>query len=172
MITVRIPETLLSAIRADLERPHEFAGERIGFVIGRSSVAMADQIVLLSRYQTILDGDYLRDKTVGARIGGEAIRKAMQLALSERACCFHVHMHPHAGAPGWSLTDLKEIPPIARSLACTVPAAVHGALLLSQDRAIGFTFDARLGTPVPIAKIASVGERLRLWAKGDGHGGC
>src|SRR5580704_15369869 len=89
---IRLTRGLYDLMQTDLRRPHRFAGERVGFAYGRLANARSDwPLILLTKYFALDDERYLRDPSVGARIDGEAIRTAMQRALTRDEGCFHVH---------------------------------------------------------------------------------
>lgn len=163
MKVLRIPAHLVERVYHDMARPHAFALERVGFLFGRAgNRGYSPELILLNRYESVDDGDYEEDNSVGARISGAAIRKAMQIALDDEACCFHVHMHDHTGTPRWSTVDRGEIPPVARSFANVMPAQNHGAVLLSRNAAVACVFDRVTGALVPVSKCAVVGSFLDL----------
>ena len=89
----KITRRLLRAIRQDLERPHPFAYERVGFLSAGLFSTDSNLLVLAREYRPVADDDYLHDSSVGAMMGPEAIRKALQWAMSERVAIFHVHAH-------------------------------------------------------------------------------
>src|SRR5262245_58159794 len=99
MIRLRLATTLLESMLMDLRRPHSFAFERIGFLCCRQTIVPSGYLLLGYRYVAIDDDRYIRDKSVGARFDATAIRTGMQLALTEDATIFHVHVHEHAGVP-------------------------------------------------------------------------
>ncbi len=80
-VRFKIPSALLASIRIDLRRPHPFAHERVGFISTALSAAGEDLLVLARAYRSVRDEDYLHDPTVGAMMGPEAIRKALQWAM-------------------------------------------------------------------------------------------
>ena len=85
-ITLKMTGRLYDEIRHDLERPHPFAFERVGFVSGRLGIgASGARLILLTRYQSIPDAHYIDDPTVGARIGPDAMSAAMQSVFRGRA---------------------------------------------------------------------------------------
>ena len=68
---VKITRRLLDRARADLERPHAFAHERVGFFTA-GATAYGGMVMLLVRdYMPVDDADYVYDPTVGACIGSE-----------------------------------------------------------------------------------------------------
>lgn len=134
---IRLSRAFFEAMVADLRRPHKFAAERVGFAWGRFEPdAGSKGLVLLNGYQTVDEAHYIKDRTVGVRISGDAIRWAMQLALdgqTEQTCVFHVHLHDFRGKPQPSRTDSMEIPPMVRSIARLAPEIPHGFLILSAN---------------------------------------
>jgi hypothetical protein len=154
---------------SDLLRPHPFAYERVGFALGRlANAGPSADTLLLSDYVTIPDDEYLRDGTVGARIGCEAITRGTHAAYYGRPFkrgVFHVHMHAHFGPPSLSGTDWLEIPPIIRGFRSVGPGAPYGILLLSADSAAAWLWpiDARLPEE-PTSSITVIDAPIRLFS--------
>ena len=68
--TLRITRVLLADIQRDLERPHDFASERVGFVFCRfGSTGAAGLVVLAHEYMPVADDHYIDDARFGALIG-------------------------------------------------------------------------------------------------------
>ena len=133
----RATGSLLQQVRQDLARPHGFAFERVAFLTARAARGR-DQLVLLAEgYHPVADEDYVRDETVGAMMGQEAIRKALNLALLNPLSVFHIHMHDHRGRPYFSKTDLREQPKFVPDFFKVRPEMPHGAIVLSRDFAAG-----------------------------------
>jgi hypothetical protein len=158
---------LLESVRADLHRRHPFAAERVGFLLCRAGTLDDGGLLILgAAYHAVADDDYVRDDNVGAMMGPAAIRKAMQRAYNGGAQdigLFHVHMHGHRGLPGFSKVDLSEYLKFVPDFFNAVPSMVHGAIVLSFDRAIGLCWPARGSGPVLIDRFASVGAPMRSW---------
>jgi hypothetical protein len=137
MLEVRLAGRLYRQIVEDLERPHPFAAERVGFVLGRTgSLAAGGKLILLTKYRQLPDNEYIRDPEVGARIGSESITWAMQAAYfgrKNREGVFHVHLHPHGGAPRMSTVDRQDTPELIKSFQNVSPLASHGAIIFSRD---------------------------------------
>lgn len=96
----RATDRFLEDVRRDLSRPHPFAAERVGFISVRATNAGDDALVLLAAdYHPLADDEYVDDSTVGAMMGQEAIRKALEVALLRSVGMIHVHMHEHHGRP-------------------------------------------------------------------------
>lgn len=148
---------------ADLDRPHPFASERIGFFStsymsgGKNTV-----IVLARRYQSLPDDQYLDDPRSGARINSLAIRESLQRILDQRSGQLHVHLHGHRGEPRPSFMDLEELPPLVRSMASVDPAQAHGGLILSHDSAFGSLWLPNQSRPRPTTGISIVGFPFRF----------
>ncbi len=124
-------------VRRDLAHRHAFAAERVGFISVRAAHTRSNLIVLAERYYPVADDDYVDDPTVGAMMGQEAIRKALNIALLQPVGMFHVHMHEHRGHPGFSRTDLHEQPKFVPDFFKVRRNMPHGAIVLSHDRAAG-----------------------------------
>lgn len=151
---LRIRRDLLDAIHADLSRPHPFAAERVGFLYCRCARSASSCLSLATDYVPVADGDYIRDAWVGARIGGGAIRAAMQRVLDTGAGAFHVHRHEHRGSPWFSNIDLRGLAELVPPFAAVGPDAVHGGMVLSIDDLSTITWVG--GAKAPVAGLASV----------------
>ncbi|MER3317006.1 MAG: ThiF family adenylyltransferase [Allomuricauda sp.] len=157
-VTLRITEELCNQIKKDLSRPHKFAYERVGFVIGNSkTISENEDIICLSEYITIDDDHYIKDESVGARINEDAIRNAMQIAMNRKCSIFHVHVHYGEEIPEFSLTDLDELPNIADAMVNANSSNVHGVLLLSSNGANAILRIKKSKGNVQLKKIAVVG---------------
>lgn len=160
-------ERLLREVRNDLERPHRFAAERVGFFLCRAGRLNDEGIVVLAAdYHAVEDGDYERDDSVGAMMGAAAIRKALQRAYAGGVGdigLFHVHMHGHRGIPGFSQIDVDEAVRFVPDFFNVAPMMPHGVVVLSHDRAAGLCWRAKSAEPVSIDRFASVGSPLLIW---------
>ena len=137
-VLFKITSSLLELVREDLLRPHDFALERVGFLSCRiASLKPSGLIILAGNYLPVADGDYVNDSTVGAMIGAEAIRKALQFAYNNDVGMFHVHMHDHSGSPHPSRTDLHETAKLVPDFWHVKPQMPHGAIILSRDSISG-----------------------------------
>jgi hypothetical protein len=133
-IIMRIPEILRIKMLEDLRRPHMHAGERVGFLFTQSkSLDEKTILVIATKYQPVADEDYIEDSSVGAKIGSNAIRTAMQTVRKTKSGCFHVHLHEHSGKPVPSGTDRKGLPGVVESLSNIAAGEAIGILILSQD---------------------------------------
>lgn len=161
-MTVRLPRTIYTTMRSDLSRSHEFAWERVGFAYGRLSQSPEGELVLLHEYLPVPDEFYVRDESVGARIGSEAIRACMQKALSDGVSTFHVHEHAWSGIPRFSGTDLKGLSSLVPSLSRVAGGQAHGGLLLSSDRALARIWLPGEESPIESTRVVVVGFPLVL----------
>jgi len=133
-IKLRLPGSLYERILADLRRPHAFAYERVGFAFGSAiTISGTTTLITLNKYQPVADDHYIEDSSVGAKIGSDAIRSAMQHVWDHNCCAFHVHFHNHRGQPWPSGDDKAGLPPVVSSLANAKPGQPHGILILSKD---------------------------------------
>ena len=162
-IVFRISRDLLKIVRRDLARPHPFASERVGFLVCRlGSVGHHEVVILAQSFQSIADDDYVESDSVGAMMGSAAIRKALQIAYSDRTSMFHVHMHEHFGQPGFSLVDLRESAVFVPDFWHVCPSHPHGALVLSKDSATGLCWYPGIRHPLPIGEIVVVGAPMEI----------
>lgn len=173
-IIFRARADLLRRIRMDLLRPHAFAHERVGFIVCRPGSLTDDGLVIIAAdYVPVADEDYvdmprLGDLKVGATMGPAAMRKALQLAYNQGGCdlsMFHVHMHNHAGMPGFGRVDDLESRRFVPDFFNIAPSVPHGALVLSQDMAFGMCWTKPGTEPVRIDRFAVTGAPFRFWRR-------
>lgn len=166
-VAIKMTGRLYDEIRRDLERPHAFAHERVGFVFGRVSTGDAGgKLVLLTRYHAIPDKQYINDPTVGARIGSDAMTWAMQAVYHGRVAregLFHVHLHGYKGETGMSRTDRDEIPPMMPGFQSVGRDAAHGIIILSLDHGSAWVCLPGDATLVPCSNIAVVGAPVQVF---------
>ena len=166
-IVFRARDDLLARVRRDLARPHPFAHERIGFLVCRAArLTLGGIAILAAEYEPVADEDYLENPDVGAMIGSDAIRKALQRAYNGGAgdlSMFHVHMHGHRGRPGFSDVDTREYRRFVPDFFNVAPGMPHGAVVLSVDQAIGICWPSPEREPVHVARFAGVGAPLLFW---------
>jgi hypothetical protein len=169
-VEIRLTGSLHGDILRDLARPHPFAAERVGFVFGRvGSLADEGRLVLLNRYHSIPDDQYIDDPAVGARIGSDAITCAMQAIYYGRAAregVFHIHVHPHRGETGMSSVDEREIPRMMPGFQSVGREAVHGIIILSLDHGSGCVWLPGRKEPVAAGSISVIGKPLGVFEKG------
>ncbi len=163
-ICFKITADLLAAIRADLVRPHAFAHERVGFIAAGLSTWGTGLLVLAREYRPVADDEYLKDPTVGAMMGPDAIRHALQWALQEGAAMFHVHSHAGSGIPRFSGIDLRESAKFVPDFFKVAPECAHGAVVLSDTAAHGLVWLSRSEAGVSMSSFVSVGVPLRKWS--------
>lgn len=162
-IHLKIPRELYTEIKDDLNRKHEYAYERVGFVFGKVGVINKNnQIVILSQYLTVADKNYIDDPRVGASINSEAIRIVLQKALNEASCVFHVHTHSWKGKPELSSSDIKGIIPLLPSFFAINPSGIHGILLLSQDSVAAWILLSNSNNITRISRISIIGYPIEL----------
>jgi len=163
-IRFKITKALLSTIRTDLLRPHQFAHERVGFV-GAGMAAAHDELLILAReYRPVHDDDYLPDMNVGAMMSAQAIRRARQWAMDERVAIFHVHTHGGHGIPRFSSVDNRENAKFIPNFMSVAPYCVHGAIVLSNTAAFGQAWLNRTSSQPFIAVFSEVGVPTRSWS--------
>ena len=136
-VIFRATDLLLRNVRHDLGRRHAFAAERVGFISARAASTSNSLLLEAISYFPVADVDYVNDRSVGAMMGQEAIRKALNIALMQKVGVFHVHMHEHKGQPGFSRTDLREQAKFIPDFFKVCHQLPHGAIVLSHDQAAG-----------------------------------
>jgi hypothetical protein len=165
-IHFKLTRPLLERVRDDLDRPHGFAGERMGFLFTRGGAGVnVSRIVIATDYVPVVDQDYVDDPRVGARIGSAAIRSVMQRILDTKAGAFHVHLHSHKGRPSLSRVDQNELPRLLRSFRNVAPNEVHGALIFSDDCGAGICLRPGEMNFDPFIQISVIGYPLGLFGK-------
>jgi hypothetical protein len=160
----RITRALLTTVRIDLRRPHSFAHERVGFIFAGLSAAGGDVLIIAGEYRSVLDNDYLRDPTVGAMMGPEAIRKALQWALQDRLALFHVHTPGGRGLPDFSGIDVRENAKFVPDFLKVAPQCAHGAIVLSDNAARGQVWLHQGKPSLPINSFTEIGAPIRTWS--------
>lgn len=160
-VLFKIVDRLLEKARRDLTRPHNFAAERVGFLACRAARLPNDGIVLLaSDYKPVDDSDYVDDPTVGAMMGPNAIRKALEFALNHRVGMFHIHLHEHTGQPRFSRVDSRESAKFVPDFWNVRPEMPHGALVASTDSLYGFCWHPGTAKPIEIGDFVVVGSPM------------
>lgn len=163
----RTTDEFMTSMRADLARPHHFAHERIGFVTVRAAQGHDNLVILAERYYPVADQDYVNDPFVGARIGQEALRKALELALLEPVGVFHVHMHLIPSRRLWfSQVDLNEQMKFVPDFFSVRPEMPHGTLVLSPHSIAGIGWLAR-DRAAAIDEFNITGRRLQVIRASD-----
>jgi hypothetical protein len=160
-ILMRIPSKLVREARRDLLREHPFAHERIGYFACKPAGLPEDQLLLCAyKYLPVADDHYVDDPSVGALIGADGLRAAMQVAYSEQASLFHVHMHVHRGAPWFGRYDLEQNHQFVPDMFNVAAGVPHGALVMSYDEIAGLCWWRRGEKPAVISRVVEVGAPL------------
>jgi len=165
----RATADFMAHVRRDLERPHAFAHERVGFIAVRATTGREHLVLLAERYHPVADEDYIRDDTVGALIGQEALRKALEVALLQSVGMFHVHAHFHPGKLWFSLTDLREQARFVPDFFSVRESMPHGALVLNHTDAAGRVWLSRTGIST-IDEFDTIGAKVEVARGPSGPG--
>jgi hypothetical protein len=161
----KITFELMGLIRADLRRRHPFAHERVGFIGAGLAGAGGHILILAQSYRPVADVDYLPDPSVGAMMGPEALRKALQWAMGEGVALLHVHSHGGRGLPGFSRVDIRENAKFVPDFFKVAPQCLHGAVVLSNTAAAGQIWLGKNDAPIAIDCFAEVGAPIRKWSR-------
>ncbi|HEY3412809.1 MAG TPA: hypothetical protein VGM51_07100 [Armatimonadota bacterium] len=165
-IRLRIGRSLYDHVLSDLRRPHPFAFERVGFLYATSGNVAGDPYLALAvDYDAVADADYVNDPTCGARIGSDAIRRAMQRVLSTNVSAFHVHVHEHRGTPALSRTDRRGLPGVVEALRNACPQQAHGLVVLSKDHGIAEVWLPGSDRPRSAGRVTIVGAPMASFAR-------
>jgi hypothetical protein len=166
-LEIRLTGVLYRTVLRDLERPHPFAGERVGFLFGRlGSLANQGNLILLNRYHSIPDEEYVKDPNVGARIGVQSISWAMQTVHRGRRSgegIFHVHVHDHSGEPRMSPVDQDELPPMMPRFQAVGRKVAHGIVILSRDHGAGWAWLPGANEPGRAQRISVIQSPLLVF---------
>ena len=153
---------LLDDIIADLRRPHPFAAERAGFIGCKASACRSGTLVLAHTYIPLPDEWYVDDLRFGCVFSADAMRAAMQFALTNDASMFHVHLHHYGGTLWFSRPDLRESRKFVPDFWNVKPDLPHGTLALSTDAAAGLCWYPRHKKPLRIRQITALGFPIRF----------
>ena len=161
-IIFRVPADVIRSVRADLRRPHAFAYERVGFMTIRAAATKSALILLPQEYHPVADEDYLPDDSVGAMMGPEALRKALEMALLQKVGVLHVHLHDFPGRLWFSSTDLREQEKFIPDFFKVRKKMPHGAVVLGPEAAAGRVWLGPKRVEV-ISEFNIVGSRFELF---------
>jgi hypothetical protein len=160
-ITLKIRGDLLDRVRVDLERPHPFAFERVGFLFAAAAAMPGlDMLLTVKEYMPVEDQDYEPDRHVGAKIGSDAMRKAVQAAYRPPSAILHVHTHGGSGKPRFSPVDIDSAREFVPGFFETAPRMPHGLLVLSDDAAFGHLWCDAHADPLVVDHLVRVGAPL------------
>jgi len=158
---LKLPRSLALQMQADLHRPHGFAQERVGFLAAGASLFGEGNLLLIARYYSpVGDSDYERDPSCGARIGGTAFRKALEVAYRTRSTLIHIHSHGGLGIPRFSGIDLRSGGEFVPGFFEAIPSMPHGMVVLSNNRAAGLVWLNRRAAPLEIASFGIIGAPM------------
>jgi hypothetical protein len=161
----KIRADLLDRVRIDLRRRHWFAHERVGFITAGLCTFAGGVLAIARDYRPVDDDDYVDTPGVGAMMAPDAIRKAQERALFARDAIFHVHTHGGRGVPAFSGVDLRENVKFVPDFLKVAPHALHGAIVLSDDAALGQCWLTRGDAAVPLRDFTVVGPATTKWGR-------
>lgn len=160
-VLFRATAELVAQVRRDLTRPHEFADERVGFLAVRATSGYGHLVLLADRYYPVADQDYIPDFTIGARIGQDALRKALETSLVDSVGMFHVHAHDFPGKLRFSRVDLQEQENFVPDFFNVCETMPHGALVMNQAELAGRVWLSKTDIR-PIDEFNTVGARMEV----------
>lgn len=159
-VGLKISGSLLDQVRRDLGRPHFFAHERVGFLTAGAAGAPDGLMLLVRGYMPIADEDYEVAPDVGARIGSNAMRKAVQAAYRPASTLLHVHTHGGRGLPSFSGVDLESGKTFVPGFFQSCPKMPHGLLVLSNEGATGILWLEPGKRPLPIGRFIRIDQPI------------
>ena len=161
-VVFRCTNEFLERVEQDLRRPHSHAAERVGFIAVRAASLSEGLLLLAQHYYPVEDADYVRDNSVGALIGPEGLRKALEIALLNPVGIFHVHCHEYAlGGRHWfSPIDLREQLSFVPDFFKVNRKNPHGAIVLGPHRSAAGRVWLSPTTVKPIAEFGYVGRPM------------
>jgi hypothetical protein len=159
-IHFKMTDNMRLQIIADLERPHTFAAERLGFLRCKTSWAKDELLILAAVYEAIPDEQYVDDPSAGCFFDEKAMRTMLQYSLTNHESIFHIHMHDHFGTPRFSRTDLRESAQYVPDFWHVTPDLPHGTIVLSRDMASGLCWYPKSQQVFEINRITAVGPQI------------
>lgn len=158
---LKCTERLRQEVLADLRRPHPVAHERVGFLLARAAALPDDGIIIIAYdYLPVADDAYLPDKDIGARVSAAGFRPARQAALRTPLSVIHVHLHEHAGMPGFGGVDSRETRAFMPDFLKVRGDQPHAALILSADEATARIWVRDRAVARPITTISFIGATI------------
>lgn len=162
-IILKITGRLLTQVQCDLERPHPFAFERVGFIFVRQGALENEKKLLLpTHYMPINDEHYIPDYTVGARYNSTAIRGVMQRILDTKEGAFHVHMHSPV-FPTFSSDDRENHQRLMPAFRNVGMKSIHGAILLMKHTIVGICWLPGEKNPHKISQIKVIDSPYKIY---------
>lgn len=159
---LRLTDRMLETIHTDLDRPHAFAGERVGFLTcGVADLSGGGLCLYGADYHPVADEDYEDDPRAAAMLGPGAFRKILQRIYNHPASVLHIHRHDHRGHPGPSSIDERESRKFVPSFWNVCPKHPHGTLILSFDALWGALWISPQRPVVELDRYAVSGDRTQ-----------
>ncbi len=158
----KLTSQMLENMFTDLRRPHSFAEERAAFIGCKVSQSDSGLIVLAHTYIPLQDDWYIDDPRFGCTFGTEAMHTAMQFSLTNSSSIFHVHLHEHFGLPSLSRTDFREYKRFVPDFLNVQPNMPHGAIVFSEDSALGLCWHPKYKHPIIIDRLTVVGSPMKF----------
>jgi hypothetical protein len=158
--TLRIMDSLLDGVRADLRRPHSFAAERVGFMVCKFASSENDSTMLAFDYIAVADDTYIDDHRFGALVSSAGFLPALQRTLTEKVSICHVHLHDHSGRVRFSRPDEQETARFMPDFLKVRADAPHCALVVGKEHIWGRCWSDRARPGTVIDAIHVVGAPL------------
>ena len=159
----KIDDNLRIVIIKDLARPHRHAHERVGFLRTHHALSLDGAVILAREYLPVVDEHYIPDRSVGARIDANAIRRAIEWADGWPGGIFHIHKHFGSGVPQFSRDDLDGNARLIPSFFNIAPLGLHGAVVLSDDSLNGAVWTGKNKPSSAFSSVSILGGPPHRW---------
>ncbi len=116
-----------------------------------------DLLLLARDYRPVAEEDYVPDPTVGVKIGGNAMRRALEFAYTPRSALLHIHTHGGFGLPDFSGVDKRSAREFVPGFFNAISRMPHGILVLSDDSASGLLWTSAKDEGSYISAFVAVG---------------
>jgi hypothetical protein len=131
---------------------------------------LADEstLIILTRYQSIPDDQYVEDPSVGARIGNKALTWAMQALYFGRTTSegiFHIHMHQHKDETRMSWIDSRDTPKLIPGFQSVSNEAAHGIIILSLNHGSGWVWLPARKEPFTADTMSVIGAPVSIFER-------
>ncbi|MBG59186.1 MAG: hypothetical protein CMJ16_01885 [Peredibacter sp.] len=127
-MNIEISQELFNKVISDLNRRHEFAFERVGYLMG----TFDGETLVFDDWLSFDDEHYVNNDEVGARIGPEGMSLLMKTVFKTKKNFFHTHIHDFQTIPMASFVDersWKEVNPALYDFSDKSP---HGGIIIGK----------------------------------------
>lgn len=131
-MNIKISQQLFNKVVNDLNRRHEFAYERVGYLIG----TLEDETLTLDDWLSFDDDLYVDNNEVGARIGSNGMSLLMRTVFKTKKHFFHTHIHDFQDTPSASFVDERSWKEVNSALFDFSGKGPHGGIVIGKKRTL------------------------------------